>query len=296
MTGFGAASVAEGGISARAEIRSVNHRHLQVKLRLPSDVGHLEPEIEALVRRALERGAVTITISLQREAGAGIAGIDLAAARGYRDRLAELATELEIEAAIGLDTILGLPGVIVPRESTGPSEREDALVQRCASQAIDALVSMRDAEGKALLADLYKNTHAIEKVVGKIEKRMPRVVKEHHAALVKRLNELLSGEGARKKVSRAEISASDLSRELALLADRMDTSEEFTRLKSHLSQWEGLLARGHSVGRQLDFLVQELLREANTIGAKCNDAATAHAVVELKTLIERLREQVQNVE
>jgi uncharacterized protein (TIGR00255 family) len=117
---------------------------------------------------------------------------------------------------------------------------------------------------------------------------MPKVVKEHHAAIVKRVNELLDGHAA--------VALSDLPRELALLADRMDVSEELARLKSHLEQWETLLAKGQAVGRQLDFLVQELLREANTIGAKCNDATMAHAVVELKTLIERLREQVQNVE
>lgn len=296
MTGFGAASVVDGAISARAEIRSVNHRHLQVKTRLPSEVSHLESEIEALVRKALERGAVTITISLQREAGAGLAGIDLAAARGYHDRLTELAASLKLQSDVRLEALLGLPGVLVPREGGGGREREEALVQRCASQAIAALIAMRAAEGKALHADLSKNTQAIEKVVAKIEKRMPKAVKEHHAALVKRLNELLAGESTRKSVARAEVSSSDLARELALLADRMDTSEEFTRLKSHLAQWESLLARGNAVGRQLDFLVQELLREANTIGAKCNDATTAHAVVELKTLIERLREQVQNVE
>jgi uncharacterized protein (TIGR00255 family) len=296
MTGFGAASLADGAISARAEIRSVNHRHLQVKTRLPSDVNHLEPDIEALVRKSLERGSVTVTINLQREPGAGAAGIDVAVAREYRRRLAELAGALELADEVRVDTILGLPGVIVPREPTAPSEREDALVQRCVARAIEALVAMRDAEGGALLDDLVKNTRAIEKIVGKIEKRMPKVVKEHHAALIKRLNELLLGTDARKKTLHASVDPSDLSRELALLADRMDTSEEFTRLKSHLSQWESLLERGNAVGRQLDFLVQELLREANTIGAKCNDAPTAHAVVELKTLIERLREQVQNVE
>jgi len=296
MTGFGAASIADGPISARAEIRSVNHRHLQVKTRLPGDISHLEPEIEALVRKSLERGSVTVSIGLEREAGAALAGIDVGAAREYRRRLGELAAALELSSDVGLDTILALPGVIVSREAGGPNEREDALVRQCASRAIDALVAMRDAEGEALLDDLRKNTAAIAKIVARIEKRMPRVVKEHHAQLVKRLNELLGGKDARKHAGRAGVEPADLARELALLADRMDTSEEFTRLKSHLAQWDGLLARGAAVGRQLDFLVQELMREANTIGAKCNDAPTAHAVVELKTSIERLREQVQNVE
>jgi uncharacterized protein (TIGR00255 family) len=296
MTGFGIGSAADGDISARAEIRSVNHRHLQVKMRLPSDLGHLEPEIETSLRRSLERGAITITIALQRAAGTGLAGVDVDAARRYHDRLVELATSLNVAREVGIDTLLALPGVLVPREEGEAREREEALVQRCVRSAVEALIAMRSAEGRALLADLEKNTRAIEKIVARIEKRMPRAIKDHHAALVKRMNELLTGVGTRTRTARANVSPTDLARELALLADRMDTSEELTRLKSHLDQWQTIVGRGNAVGRQLDFLVQELLREANTIGSKCNDAATAHAVVELKTLIERLREQVQNVE
>jgi uncharacterized protein (TIGR00255 family) len=296
MTGFGIGSAADGDVSARTEIRSVNHRHLQIKMRLPNDLGHLEPETETLVRRALERGSITITITLQREAGAGLAGVDVEAARSYQARLSELAASLNVAREIGIDTLLSLPGVIVPHEQDTERELEAALVQRSVGEAIEALIAMRSAEGRALLADLDKNTLAIEKVVARIEKRMPKAVKEHHAALVKRMNELLDGGGSRARAARAGVNPAELSRELALLADRMDTSEELARLKSHLDQWRAIVKRGTAVGRQLDFLVQELLREANTIGSKCNDATTAHAVVELKTSIERLREQVQNVE
>jgi uncharacterized protein (TIGR00255 family) len=147
---------------------------------------------------------------------------------------------------------------------------------------------MREVEGKSLLADLRKNAKKVASLVATIEKRMPVVVREHHESLRKRVEELLDG--------RVSVRSEDLARELALIADRMDVGEEITRIKSHVDQWESLLAKGGAVGRQLDFLVQELLREANTIGSKCNDAPVAHAVVELKTLIERLREQVQNVE
>ena len=246
MTGFGAASLAENGLEARVEVRSVNHRHLQVKARLPSDASHLEPEIEALVRRSIERGAVTVTVALRREERASIAGVDLDVARGYQRMLGELATSLGLDQPVRLETILDLPGVVVPRDDGGSREEEQALIERCLEDALRTLVAMRTAEGKSLETDLVKNTHAIAKIVAKIEKRMPQAVKAHHRALQKRLSELLG--------------------------------------------------RGQPVGRQLDFLVQELLREANTIGAKCNDAVTAHDVVELKTLIERLREQVQNVE
>jgi uncharacterized protein (TIGR00255 family) len=288
MTGFGSATVAEDGLTARTEIRSVNHRYLQVKVRMPAEDSALEPEVEALVRKTLARGAVTVTVNVEHEARPSAVRLDVALARHYQKALNELADELAIERKVELDTLIALPGVVAHKDDKREREREQRAVQSSVRAALADLAKMRAAEGQSLLADLKKHSSAIEKIVAKIEKRMPKVVKEHHTVLVKRVNDLLDG--------RAVVEASELPRELALLADRMDVSEEIARLKSHLEQWETLLARGEAVGRQLDFLVQELLREANTIGAKCNDATMAHAVVELKTLIERLREQVQNVE
>jgi uncharacterized protein (TIGR00255 family) len=288
MTGFGSATVAEDGLIARTEIRSVNHRYLQVKVRMPIDDSALEPEVEALVRKALSRGAVTVTVHVEHEAKPAAVKLDVKLARHYQAALNELANELDLGRKVELDTLIALPGVVSRADDARERERERKAVLESVKTALADLGKMRSAEGQSLVADLKKHTAAIEKVVAKIEKRMPKVVKEHHAAIVKRVNELLDGHAA--------VALSDLPRELALLADRMDVSEELARLKSHLEQWETLLAKGQAVGRQLDFLVQELLREANTIGAKCNDATMAHAVVELKTLIERLREQVQNVE
>lgn len=290
MTGFGSATVAEEGLLARTEIRSVNHRYLQVKVRLALEDGALEPEVEALVRKTLERGAVTVTVNVEHEARPSAIRLDVELARHYQKALTELADELALEhRTIDLDTLIGLPGVIARQDDARERERERRAVLASVRAALEGLAKMRAVEGQSLLADLKKNAAAIGKIVARIEKRMPKVVKEHHATLLKRINDLLDG--------RAVIESSELPRELALLADRMDVSEELTRLKSHLEQWETLLARGQAaVGRQLDFLVQELLREANTIGAKCNDAEMAHGVVEMKTLIERLREQVQNVE
>ena len=294
MTGFGAASLEGGAVSVRAEIRSVNHRHLQVKVRLPSDLGHLEPEVEALVRRRLERGSVAANVGVQRRAGASAPVVDVAAARGYLDVLGELAGGLGIAREISLDTLVGLPGVLAAREDSSSRDREGELVIRAVGEALDALSKMRAAEGESLRADLEKNAAALAKVAARIAKRMPVVVREHHKSLVRRVDELLSN-GRAGNAARA-LGPNDLAREIALLADRLDVSEELARFESHLDQWGKVLAKGGSVGRQLDFLVQELLREANTLGAKCSDARVAHAVVELKSLIERLREQVQNVE
>lgn len=290
MTGFGAAAATAGGAEARVEIRSVNHRHLQVKSRLPQSLAHLEPQIEAAVRARLARGSVSVSVDVDRPRAAA-ARIDAKALRGWCEEIARATKAAGLEAEYGLDTLLGLPGVL----ATGADERGDAdeaLVLGALTGALEGLDSMRLREGKALAADLRKNGKAIQQLVKKIEKRMPVVVKEQHAALRKRLAELLEGTTKNGR----PLSDTDLAREVALLADRMDVSEEITRLASHLVQLEALVASETPAGRPLDFLVQELFREANTIGSKCNDAEAAHLVVELKTLVERLREQVQNVE
>lgn len=288
MTGFGAAAVDDDGAAVRVEIRAVNHRFLQVKVRLPMDYGDLEPEIDAAVRGVIERGSVTITVSLQPRTEASAVRLDLEVARQYQKSLAKLARELSIDGDIPLASLIALPGVIAAPEDGEKHERDERLVMKCVKDALATLGEMRSAEGRSLARDLDKNSRSIAKAVAKIEKRMPVAVKEHHKALARRVSELLEG--------RTAVQPGDLAREVALIADRMDVSEELTRLKSHLDQWATLLGSAKPVGRQLDFLVQELLREANTIGAKCNDAEVAHAVVELKTWIERLREQVQNVE
>jgi len=297
MTGFGAALVSEGDVAVRVEVRSVNHRHLQVKARLPSEHAQLESDVETAVRGKLERGAVTVTVALERKRGASPAVLDAAVAKRYKAEIEALARELSIEPDVSIETILSMPGVIATSEDDSGREREAKLLVKGLARALDELVLMREREGASLLADLKKNAGLIAKVQAKLEKRMPKALAEHHKNLTERVDELLSG-GTRKNASGRTVSieGADLAREIALLADKMDVSEEFTRLASHLSQMEKMLESGKSVGRQLDFLVQEFLREANTIGSKCNDAEAAHAVVELKTLIERLREQVQNVE
>lgn len=291
MTGFGAAAATAGGAEARVEIRSVNHRHLQVKMRLPQSLSHLEPTIEAAVRAKLSRGAVTVSVDVDRPKSVG-ARIDAKALRGWCEEIARASKAAGLEAEYGLDTLLGLPGVLKSGDDDDRAEADEALVMGALTGALEGLDSMRMREGKALAADLRKNGKAIQQIAKKLEKRMPLVVKEQHAALKKRLAELLDGA---PKNGRAP-SDQDLAREVALLADKMDVSEELTRLASHLVQLEALIASDAPAGRPLDFLVQEFFREANTVGSKCNDAEAAHLVVELKTLVERLREQVQNVE
>jgi uncharacterized protein (TIGR00255 family) len=286
MTGFGAAAGAAAGRALRVEIRAVNHRHLQVKTRLSPEVLGLEAEIEALVRKRLRRGMVHLSIQTERASTGIEAAIDVAAAERYRSVLAELSLRFGGGGAIPVETVLALPGVIAAAAETEIADAKPVL--KLVGRALDELEAMRAAEGAAIAADLKKNAAAIAKLVAKIEKRAPRVVREHHAALAKRAGELLGDSSA--------IDAKDLARELALLADKLDVSEEIERLKSHMEQLARFLAEDGDVGRKLDFLVQEIFREANTIGSKCSDAPIAHVVVDVKTHIERLREQVQNVE
>ncbi|HEX6885674.1 MAG TPA: YicC/YloC family endoribonuclease [Planctomycetota bacterium] len=287
MTGFGAAAGAgRSGTPLRVEVRSVNHRHLAVKTRLPETLFALESEVEGRVRARCERGAVTVHVAAER-GGAGGARIDHALARRYRDELAGLAGELGLAPALSLDALVGLPGVLAAADGAD----EDTLGQEALAlldEALERMLAMRAREGAALEADLRKHARALAQLAARIEKRMPRVVRANHAGLAKRLQALLGG--------KLPVARDELAREIALLADKLDVSEELVRLASHLAQLDTLLAKGGRIGRQLDFLVQEILREVNTIGSKCSDATVAHWVVEAKTHVERLREQVQNVE
>ena len=289
MTGFGSASSEDGGGWAlRVEVRSVNHRHLLVKARLPADFAHLEADVERLVRKELERGAVTVHLHATRLAAAAPATIDEALALRYRRELERIAAATGLEGVTRLETLIALPGVVRVADPEGGAEGQGRRVLALLAQALEGLRGMRRAEGEALAADLAKHAVAIEKLVARIGKRMPGVVRDHQAALRRRVAELLQDGPA--------LAVTDLAREIALLADRLDVSEELARLGSHLAQLESLLERGGTAGRKLDFLVQEVFREINTIGAKCNDARVAHWVVDAKAHAERLREQVQNVE
>jgi uncharacterized protein (TIGR00255 family) len=288
MTGFGTAAVDEDGLSVRAEMRSVNHRYLQVKIRLPMEHQSLEPKLDALVKKKLSRGAITLTVNVARRAMAGRVQVDAGVAARYRELLGDLARALGESSPLSFDTLVQLPGVIGSEEDPRALEREAGAILSTVSDCVDALLEMRTAEGQSLQLDFDKNAAQIRRIVGRIHARMPKVVREHHRDLKKRAGDLLD--------ERVALGDADLARELALIVDRTDVSEEIARLGSHIDQLEKLLKKGGAIGRKLDFLVQELMREANTIGSKCNDAKVAHDVVELKTHIERLREQAQNVE
>ena len=287
MTGFGAAAVESRHIAVRAEVRSVNHRHLQAKVRLPGELSGLEPRAEEVLRKRLTRGSVQATVRLHREGSAAQAAIDESLLAAYRRETRRLARDLDLSEP-GLAELLSLPGVMEPAGLDGGDPAVERAVLKALDRACVELVGMREEEGAALRADLEGGLQSIAKVVARIGRRAPTVVRQHKRALEERVA-TLAGAGA-------AVSAADLAREVALLADRLDVSEELARIESHMAQVAKLVERGGAVGRKLDFLVQELFREANTLGSKAGDAKIAQDAVELKTLVERLREQVQNVE
>ena len=282
MTGFGSATgewaLAGTVASLRVEARSVNHRFLQVKVRLPGELAFLEPKVEERVRRAIDRGAVSVNVQAVGSSPFEAVAVDADVAQAWKTQLERMAKALDVPAEIALKDLVGLPGVIAGRVDEKRLERGSKTVLGLVDDAVGALADMRMTEGTAIEKDLRKQSAQIAKLVGQIEKRMPKVVRQHHDELKKRVTALLEG------------------REVGLIADRLDVSEELTRLASHGEQLEKLLDKGGAIGRKLDFLIQEFHREANTIGSKCNDASVAHRVVDLKSAIERMREQAQNVE
>ena len=287
MTGFGFAEVEAEGVSIRVELRAVNHRFLQVRQRVPVELGELEPKLEALLRKKLSRGSVNLSVNLTRTASPTSVEIDLDVAKRYRKLLAKASNELGLADDVGLARLVELPGVVAHRADEAGRARELKLVTKATETALKGLLEMREAEGARMDKDLRKHAKAIERLRKQIAARMPKLVKAHQEALRERVADLAGG---------IELAETDLAREIALIADKSDVSEEIARLEAHLEALDDALTKGGAIGRQLDFLVQELNREANTIGSKAGDVEVAHAVVDLKTNIERVREQVQNVE
>ncbi|MBL4771272.1 MAG: YicC family protein [Planctomycetes bacterium] len=288
MTGFGSAEVKRDGGLARVEIRTVNHRHLQVKVRLPIAHSPLEPQVEAVLKKSLARGSVQVQISLETGAAATSVTLDHKLAKAYLKELESLGKAIKVEGSLTLAQIATLPGIFSSTEESSDLAKEAKWIMATVKAALVDLKSMRETEGAAMVKDLRVWAKAIEKQRKLIATRSPKAVTEHAAKLRQRVQNLLGDSQS--------ISPKDVAREVALLADRLDVSEELARLQAHLEQLDSLLVKGGAVGRKLDFLAQEFMREANTIGSKCSDAKTAHYVVELKACIERMREQVQNVE
>lgn len=289
MTGCGEGIASEGQSTCRVELRVVNNRFFKLALRSRDAFAALEPRIEAALRGRVRRGTVQMTLDVTGPAVPASRRFDHGQLAAYLDDLEDFCATHRIPAPQTIDGILGLPGILVETPpSSDAVEQLWPLVSRSLEAAIAGLERMRRAEGDALADDMRSGCVAITQSIAAIRQRVPAVLAEHRSRLTDRVTKLLEGSGA-------TLSAADLTREVALIADRSDIAEELVRLESHVAQFNRLLGE-ESPGRSLDFLSQELAREANTIASKSVDVAIAHMVVDLKTHIERLREQVQNIE
>lgn len=286
MTGYGRGTAAFSGRQVSIELSAVNRKQAEISLSLPRELIELEPRLRDEINAHLSRGRLTVSVALHSRPGAR-AGINLAAAQAYRKQLGTLRQTLDLAGEITLEQILRGPGVLEAGAEEIDVEAAWPHVRKALRAALKRFVQMREREGKALAADLRRRADAIGRHVREINQLAPQVAAHHQAALLDRVSK-----------AGLDIPTTDerLLKEIIFFADRSDISEELTRLQSHLAQFLAHLAKREPVGRTLDFLLQELFREINTIGNKANFLAISRTVVVVKTELEKLREQVQNIE
>ena len=289
MTGFGAGECVDQEVAYAAELRSVNNRYLKLSLKLPDRFSFAEASVEKLLRSRLSRGSVTYALRV-RDERATAGAVSLAALQAYVEQLARVEVSAGVQRTIDLASLVTLPGVCqMPEVDEEARAQQLVVIERVTVSALDQLAEMRLQEGRALCDDLLQACGSLREQVDQIRTAAPRVIGEYHQRLSQRVALLL-------KESNLKLDEDSLRREVAIFAERCDVSEELARLGSHLDQFAELCRRDEQVGRKLDFLTQELLREANTIASKSNDAQITRCVLEAKVLVDRLREQVQNVE
>jgi len=287
MTGFGLGEVPLGSGKLAVEIRGVNHRFLDVRVRVPRELGDLAAFVEQIARERLTRGRYEVAVRVDGVA-LGAPVLDRERARAAFRAFGELRDELAPGTEVPLSLLGSIPDLFV-----SPVDREIERLREATRAAFEAAVkaldTMRAHEGKALGEDLMKRLSSVRRLAREVERRAPDVVEAHRKRLRERADRLRASTEIDVEPGRLEL-------EIAIFAERSDICEELTRLESHCAQFSALLASEDAVGRRLDFLLQEMAREANTVGAKSPDAQISHAVVEVKADVERMREQVQNVE
>lgn len=292
MTGFGRASFRVESSAYDVEVRSVNHRYLDARVRLPRLLAALEGEVRERASRVFARGKVDISVvNPEGEAIKPTLEIDLDVARGYAEAAKELAGSDDVSGPLEVGTLLALPGVAQFVDPKLPTEAVENALRGALDEALQAADSMRASEGAALERELLQRMETISALTDFLASRADTVQSSVRDRLRKRASQLTLDTGL--------VDEARLHQEIVIAADRMDVAEEIVRLRSHIAQFREIVASGgpgKPVGRRLDFLIQEFGREANTIGSKGADAPIAHQVVELKTELERIREQVQNIE
>ena len=289
MTGYGRGTVSGDDFSVSVDLKTVNNRFLDVHLRIGSELASVEPAIKKRIGTRLARGRVDVTVSFERTAQIAYE-LNRPLIAGYVQALRQLQQEFGIEGALDINVLARIPGALVPGRN-GIDERMTAALEQAIDQALEDLERMREQEGEALRNELATRVAKIEALVPTIEASAAGLAEAYRQRLQKRIGELLSRGGQAIEVDQAR-----LAQEVAYLADRSDVSEEMVRLRSHLAQFQEAINSTGETGKMLDFLLQELNREANTTLSKSTDLTIKEAALSIKAEVEKLREQVQNVE
>ena len=290
MTGYGEAEGQLNSVTYTVEIRSVNNRYFKTRIKLPETVAFLEDDIEKLLRQNLSRGTVNYVLRLKDVPANVLFDIDETALQAYIEKLSRITSSVDVKCPIDIASLLSLPGLLTPVSPDKKiAEQIKAKVLSITQEALGQLRQMRAAEGAALAADLNNQCEAIKSNLEQIRPRSAIVTQEYKAKLKRRVNELLVD-------AELKLDEDTLTREVAVFAERSDISEEIARLDSHLQQFAESCQVNGQAGRRLEFIGQEMLREANTIASKSSDIEIVRAVVDIKCRIERIKEQVQNVE
>jgi uncharacterized protein (TIGR00255 family) len=290
MTGFGEAHCQRDGLAVAVEVRSINSRYFKLAIRSAEGYGALEPLIEGLVRKCVRRGTIQVNVRIERSHLPEDFKINTEVVRRYRSQIEGLQQQWNLHETVPLTTLLLLPGVVDEGGCAIHDVTADwPAVEQTLGAALENLAQMRAEEGRAMAVSLRANCAAVAAALEQIARRVPLVVEAYRTKIEERLKRTLAGFDA-------TVDPADVVKEVGMMAEKADTSEEVVRLQSHLDQFAATIELPESAGRKLEFLTQEMFREANTIGSKAGDLEIARHVIEIKSAIERNREMIQNVE
>ncbi len=288
MTGFGRAEMITGEYRIAVEIKAVNHRYLDLSVKVPRKLNFMEASVRSLLKEYIQRGKVDVFITCEPTADAPVnLRFNESLAKAYIGYFDRMSREFGIENDITVSKLSALPEIFTMEEESGDEDRLFDLIAPVVREAAGKLVDARTREGENLRKDLLDKLDGMEKEVGLIIERSPKIVEEYRTRLLDKVHELLGS---------TQVDESLIATEVTAYSDRICTDEEVVRLKSHIDATRGELTKGGSVGRKLDFIAQEMNREANTILSKANDKEVSDAAITLKTEIEKVREQIQNLE
>lgn len=289
MTGYGRAELTKRGVTASVEVRSVNSRYLEVTTRLPRSLSHREKDVKEIIRSFMSRGSLNVTVKIEKESnGETPLKINTSAAKSYFRLLNDLRKTVKVRERVKLEHLLNFSEILEPVDIEEADTKEWEQVEETIRKALDQLNAMRMNEGKELAKDFEKRIRWIDETLNEIERLSVNRIPEERKRLQERVAQLLQ--------DKSVVDQNRLELEIALLADKLDITEECVRYRTHNKFFLDAIKSEESPGRKLNFLIQEMNREANTIGSKANDAAIAHLVVKLKEELERIREQLQNIE